>query len=125
MTSMSWQSLLDGRIDPAWAEEIDAFEAQLLLRQQEKIEERVFAETRLRRGVYGQRYDNGQRHDGERTRTLVYPADVTKGPTTLWDAPGMQRIKIPYGRLSTDQLDELAAVAEEYSDGILHVTTRQ
>jgi hypothetical protein len=25
------------------------------------MDEKVFAETRLRRGVYGQRYDNGQR----------------------------------------------------------------
>ena len=74
MTSMSWQSVLAGRIDPAWAEEIDAFEAQLLLRQQGKIEERVFAETRLRRGAYGQRYDNGQRSDGLRTQTLAYPS---------------------------------------------------
>ena len=37
----------------------------------------------------------------------------------------MQRIKIPYGRLTADQLDVLADVAEEYSDRILHVTTRQ
>src|SRR5258708_16059369 len=57
---------------------------------------------------------------------LVYPSrDVTKGPSTLWDAPGMQRIKIPYGRLTADQLDALSDVAEEYSDRILHVTTRQ
>ena len=44
---------------------------------------------------------------------------------TLWDAPGMQRIKIPFGRLTADQLDRLADLAEEYSDRILHVTTRQ
>ena len=30
--------------------------------KQGKIDEKVFAETRLRRGAYGQRYDNGQRH---------------------------------------------------------------
>src|ERR1051325_11807743 len=86
MTSMTWQSLLDGRIDPAWAEEIDAFEAQLLLRQQGKIEERVCAETRLRRGVYGQRYDNGHRYDGYGTRELAFPDVPKKGPETMWDA---------------------------------------
>ena len=125
MTSTRWQSLLDGRIDPAWAEEIDAFEAQLLLRQQGKIEERVFAETRLRRGVYGQRYDNGHRYDGYGTRELAFPDVPMKGPETMWDAPGMQRIKLPYGGLSPEQIEVVADCAEEYSDGILHVTTRQ
>ena len=43
----------------------------------------------------------------------------------MWDAPGMMRIKIPMGRLSTAQLEALADTCEEYSDGILHVTTRQ
>src|SRR5687768_15116352 len=94
MSATTWQTILDGRIDPAWAEEIDAFEAQLQLRRQSKIEDRVFAETRLRRGVYGQRYDNGQRHDGYGTREVSYPDVPTKGPDTMWDAPGMQRIKL-------------------------------
>src|SRR4029078_702527 len=50
---------------------------------------------------------------------------VTKGPETEWDAPGMQRIKIPGGGLNPEQLEILADLAEEYSDEILHVTTRQ
>ena len=37
----------------------------------------------------------------------------------------MQRIKIPFGGVSPEQLEVLAELAEEYSDGILHVTTRQ
>jgi len=37
----------------------------------------------------------------------------------------MQRIKIPYGGLNPEQLESLAELAEEYSDGIAHVTTRQ
>ena len=52
-------------------------------------------------------------------------ADVTKGPDTYWDAPGMMRIKIPFGGVTADQLDVLAQLAEEYSDNILHITTRQ
>jgi sulfite reductase (ferredoxin) len=112
-------------MDPAWADEIDLFEGQLQLRRQAKLEEKVFAETRLRRGVYGQRYDNGQRADGIAVRTLAYDDKPTKGPDTVWDAPGMQRIKIPYGGLSPEQLETLAALSEEYSDAILHVTTRQ
>jgi sulfite reductase beta subunit-like hemoprotein len=37
----------------------------------------------------------------------------------------MQRIKIPYGGLTAAQLEVLAELAEEYSDGIAHITTRQ
>ena len=32
---------------------------------------------------------------------------------------------IPFGGLTPDQMDALAEVADEYSDGILHITTRQ
>ena len=91
-----------------------------------RLDERLFAELRLRQGVYGQRYDNGRRHDGTQQRAIAYPSgDLTKGPDTLWDAPGMQRIKLPYGGLTARQLETIAELAEEYADGILHVTTRQ
>ncbi len=126
MAARSWKDVLGGSVPASMGREIDIFETQLELRRQGKIEERLFAETRLRRGAYGQRYDNGQRHDGVDTQTLAFPRpELTKGPQTLWDAPGMQRIKLPLGRLTPDQLDVLAACAEEYSDAILHVTTRQ
>lgn len=122
----SWKELLGAKLQAGWAAEIDDFELQIRLRKAGKVDEKVFAETRLRRGAYGQRYDNGQRHDGEESRALRYPCgDLTKGPNTLWDAPGMQRIKIPYGKMSAEQLDVLCEVAEEYSDDILHITTRQ
>ncbi|MFN9991360.1 MAG: nitrite/sulfite reductase, partial [Cyanobacteriota bacterium] len=108
------------------AEEIDTFENQMVLRCQGKIEDKVFAELRLRRGAYGQRYDNGYRHDGEKTQEIDFPhPELTKGPETKWEAPGMQRIKIPYGGLSSEQMEVLADIAEEYSDNILHITTRQ
>ena len=59
-------------------------------------------------------------------QTIDYPSGtLTKGPNTMWDAPGMQRIKIPGGGLNAGQLETLADLAEEYSDGIAHVTTRQ
>src|SRR5580658_9602394 len=122
----TWKEVLGARVPEAWGREIDIFETQIELRKKGKVEEKLFAETRLRRGAYGQRYDNGQRHDGEKTQLLTFPSgDLTKGPSTMWDAPGMQRIKIPYGRVTANQLDVLADVAEEYSDRILHVTTRQ
>jgi sulfite reductase (ferredoxin) len=122
----TWKQRLGAQMPEAWAREIDIFETQIDLRKKGKIEEKLFAETRLRRGVYGQRYDNGQRHDGVETQTLRWPSgDTTKGPMTMWDAPGMQRIKIPMGRLTAAQLEVHADLCEEYSDGILHVTTRQ
>ena len=122
----SWKELLGDRIPAAMAEEIDAYENQIQLRKEEKLDEKVFAELRLRRGAYGQRYDNGQRYDGTRTRDIPFPRrGLTKGPETEFDAPGMQRIKIPFGKVSAEQLEVLADCAEEYSNGVLHITTRQ
>lgn len=122
----TWQDRLEGAIPTDWAAEIDEFETQLRLRKQGRLEETVFAETRLRRGAYGQRYDNGKRYDGYATRELPLDTSIpTKGNDTLWDAPGMQRIKLPFGGFTPDQLDATADCAEEYADGILHVTTRQ
>lgn len=125
MSTMTWRDAVQDQMPADLAHDIDVFEGQMELVRQAKLDERVFAETRLRRGVYGQRYDSGQRHDGVRTQTLVFPQDLLKGPDTLWDAPGMQRIKIPFGRMTPEQMDVLAELADEYSDGILHVTTRQ
>jgi sulfite reductase (ferredoxin) len=121
-----WKKELSGKLPETLAREVDIYESEIALRKQGKIEERVFAETRLRRGTYGQRYDNGQRHDGAKVQQIGYPSgDLTKGPMTMWDAPGMQRIKIPGGGLNAEQLETMAQLAEEYSDGIAHVTTRQ
>jgi sulfite reductase (ferredoxin) len=121
-----WKEKLAGKMPEILAREVDGFETDIALRKQGKMDERVFAETRLRRGTYGQRYDNGQRYDGKNFQEMKYPSgELTKGPSTMWDAPGMQRIKIPGGGLNADQLETMAELAEEYSDSIAHVTTRQ
>ena len=126
MSNPNWKEALEDQIPEERGREVEVFAGQLELRRQNKIDEKVFAETRLRWGIYGQRYDNGQRYDGVHTQTLSYPAgDLTKGPNTLWDAPGMMRIKVPFGGVTPRQMEVLAEVADEYSDGILHVTTRQ
>ncbi len=122
---ITWKEKLDAKIPIDLGREIDIFEQQMELRKQGKIDEKVFAETRLRRGIYGQRYDNGQRNDGKRIQRLKMPTDLVKGPDTLWDAPGMMRIKIPFGGVDPEQLETLADLAEEYADGVIHVTTRQ
>jgi sulfite reductase (ferredoxin) len=125
-SNLLWKEHLAGKLPEDLGREVDIFDNEVALRKQGKLDERLFAETRLRRGVYGQRYDNGQRHDGTKVQEINYPSGtLTKGPSTMWDAPGMQRIKIPAGGLNAEQLETLAELAEEYSDGIAHVTTRQ
>ena len=121
-----WKAKLGSLLGNKLSREIDSFEGHIEQKRAGKLTDEVFAEMRLRRGVYGQRYDNGQRHDGLNTRELVFPnPDLTKGPGTQWDAPGMVRIKNPFGAITADQMDVLAEVGEEYADSILHVTTRQ
>ena len=53
MHTRTWKQVLADRMPAAWAREIDDFELQIRLRQAGKIDEKVFAETRLRRGAYG------------------------------------------------------------------------
>lgn len=120
----NWKDAVRQFVPDDRADDIETFVGQMELRRQNKLDEKVFAETRLRWGIYGQRYDNGQRYDGLTTQTLAYPS-LTKGPGTFWDAPGMLRIKVPFGGVNAQQMEVLAQVADEYSDGILHVTTRQ
>ena len=84
-------------LPPDLREEIDVYETELRRVQGGLVDDKLFTEFRLRHGVYGQRQDRVQ----------------------------MQRIKIPMGRLSADQLIALADIAEEYAVGVLHVTTRQ
>ena len=123
---MTWKETLSNAVPPALATEIETFENQIALKKQGKLDDKLFAETRLRRGAYGQRYDNGRRQDGIAEQELAFPSHgITKGPDTLWDAPGMQRIKIPFGGLTSAQMRVLADLAEEYSDAVCHVTTRQ
>ncbi|RLB47964.1 MAG: nitrite/sulfite reductase, partial [Deltaproteobacteria bacterium] len=122
----SWKEQLGDRVPDQLAGEVDLFEGQIELKMQGKLDDKIFAEARLRRGVYGQRYDNGLRDDGTGQQTLTFPCgDLTKGPDTVWDAPGMMRIKIPFGKLTVEQLRVLSELAEENSDSILHITTRQ
>jgi len=71
-SNASWKAHLAGKMSPHLATELDIFENEVALKKQGKIEDRIFAETRLRRGAYGQRYDNGLRHDG---RSSSYPSN--------------------------------------------------
>ena len=61
------------------------------------LHEEKFRSLRLARGIYGQRQ------------------------------PGVQmvRIKLPYGRVTTKQLERISDVSDKYATGNLHITTRQ
>ena len=62
-----------------------------------KINDEKFRSLRLARGVYGQRQQGVQ----------------------------MIRIKLPFGKISTKQLGRISDISDEYSNGNLHLTTRQ
>jgi len=62
-----------------------------------KVDEEKFRSLRLARGVYGQRQAGVQ----------------------------MIRIKLPYGKVLSNQLRRISDVSDEYSRGRLHITTRQ
>ena len=75
--NLTWKKQLEDKIDPEISREIDVFEVQMDLRQKGKLDEKIFAEARLRRGIYGLRYDNGERHDG-----VPAPSSAGVGPRT-------------------------------------------
>ncbi len=79
--------------------EIDIIELEKKIRlfKEGLIDEERFRSLRLARGVYGQRQFGVQ----------------------------MIRLKIPYGKVTGNQLLRISDVADEYSTGKLHITTRQ
>ncbi|NLR90395.1 HEPN domain-containing protein [Flammeovirga agarivorans] len=83
--------------NPTVEKDILDLEKKIRLFHEGQIDDDKFRSLRLARGVYGQRQ------------------------------PGVQmiRIKIPYGKLTVRQLDRICAVSDEYSNGKLHITTRQ
>ena len=85
-------------IDPAQLADADKFEAILGQYLAGDIEEDAFRIFRLNNGIYGQR--QGGHHQ-------------------------MVRVKVPWGGLLPDQLDLMADVADRYSRGWGHITTRQ
>jgi len=64
-------------------------------------------------------YDNGQRHDGTKVRKVVYPSRRShQGPQHHVGRPGHAAHQDPRRGLNAAQLETLAELAEEYSDGI-------
>jgi sulfite reductase (ferredoxin) len=85
-------------IDPAQLADADKFEAILAQYLAGDIEEDAFRIFRLNNGIYGQRQGGHNQ---------------------------MVRVKVPWGGLLPDQLDLMADIADRYSRGWGHITTRQ
>ncbi|HEY6415859.1 MAG TPA: hypothetical protein VIX41_06465, partial [Acidimicrobiales bacterium] len=85
-------------IDPAQLTDADKFEAILGQYLAGDIEEDAFRIFRLNNGIYGQRQGGHNQ---------------------------MVRVKVPWGGLLPDQLDLMADIADRYSRGWGHITTRQ
>ena len=85
------------RTDAANRADIDELKDRIYAYQRGKEDEDRFKHYRLTRGVYGQR------------QVGVH----------------MFRTKIPFGHITPDQLIALANISERYTNGRLHITTRQ
>ena len=85
-------------LDPEIEEELLRFEDGVQRYLAGEIDDDAFRVFRLNQGIYGQR--QGGHHQ-------------------------MVRVKIPYGRIEPDQLEMLGYIAETYSRGWGHLTTRQ
>ena len=90
--------MIQVEIDPAMQADIRKFEVQLARYLSGDLEEDAFRVFRLNNGVYGQRQGGHNQ---------------------------MLRVKAPYGSITPEQLDMCAHVADEYSRGWGHLTTRQ
>src|SRR5262245_19845296 len=85
-------------LDPVIDEELDRFEEGVRQYLAGELEEDVFSVFRLNQGIYGQRQGGHNQ---------------------------MVRVKIPYGRITPDQLEMFGYIADRYSRGWGHLTTRQ
>lgn len=83
--------------NPVVEQEIIELERKIWEFQNGKLPEEKFRSLRLARGVYGQRQAGVQ----------------------------MVRIKLPFGKISFDQMLKIADVSDEYASKNLHLTTRQ
>ena len=85
-------------LDPVVADEIERFADGARRYMAGEIDDDAFRVFRLNQGIYGQRQGGFNQ---------------------------MVRVKIPYGKVEPDQLEMFAHIAETYSRGWGHLTTRQ
>ena len=90
--------MLQREIDPEIRADVEKFRVQLARYRSGELEAEAFRVFRLNNGIYGQR----QGGDNQ-----------------------MLRVKVPYGSLTPEQLDMFGHIADTYSRGWGHLTTRQ
>ncbi|TRX39001.1 HEPN domain-containing protein [Flavobacterium restrictum] len=83
--------------NPIVQKEIIDLEKKIFSFRNGEIDDERFRSLRLARGIYGQRQEGVQ----------------------------MIRIKLPYGKVTSEQLRRITEVSDKYSTGRLHITTRQ
>ncbi len=83
--------------NPIVQKEIIDLEKKIYSFRNGQIDDERFRSLRLARGIYGQRQEGVQ----------------------------MIRIKLPYGKVTSEQLKRITEVSDKYSTGRLHITTRQ
>ncbi|WP_426064447.1 nitrite reductase [Flavobacterium sp. DSP2-3-1] len=83
--------------DPIVQREIIDLEKKIHSFRSGQIDDERFRSLRLARGIYGQRQEGVQ----------------------------MIRIKLPFGKVTSEQLKRITEVSDKYSTGRLHITTRQ
>jgi sulfite reductase beta subunit-like hemoprotein len=96
--AINLQELQARPLEPVVEDELDRFENAVGRYLAGEIEEDVFRVFRLNQGIYGQRQGGHNQ---------------------------MVRVKVPHGALTPDQLEMLGYLAETYSRGWAHLTTRQ
>src|SRR5256714_1432291 len=92
------QMALTREIDPLQLKDIEKFERMLDRFLASDMDEDAFRVFRLNNGIYGQRQGGHNQ---------------------------MVRVKVPYGSLTPEQLDMCGHLADKYSRGWGHITTRQ
>jgi sulfite reductase (ferredoxin) len=95
-TAPKFEEIL-GKISPASKDDIQELQAKIKSFRNLEIDDEKFRGFRLARGVYGQRQEGVQ----------------------------MIRIKLPYGKISPEQLTRIADISDRYASHNLHLTTRQ
>lgn len=96
VTVQDFNTLLN-QINPDSKDDIVELESKIKAFRSEELDSEKFRAYRLARGVYGQRQEGVQ----------------------------MIRIKLPYGKVTPEQLTRIADISDRYASSNLHLTTRQ
>ena len=122
---MTWKDRLAGTMAPELAREIDIFETQIDLKSMGRSKTGCSPKPACAAACTANATTTDSATMGWASARSVSRTDTDKGPGNAVGRPGHAAHQVPFGGLTPEQMDVLADVSEEYSDGICHVTTRQ